>query len=285
MSDVDESFLFEDMNGALAREAREALRRRSGRPVSILVIGQTGSGKSTLINALMGCHVARVQCGAMSTTRRIVMHEGEFRGVRIRICDTAGFNAGFMRLSTSSIMNEITAHVAKVDLILICVRMDSRADDGVHRMFTDLSNIMSAEAWERTVVVLTFANFFFQQISISHLSQGEALRHEVYTYKDFIFTRVAVRREIMDGLPFCIAGTMNERTLPDVDDWLLNLWTTCLHRCGERPCDLQTHVWQASLFFAVKSAIFGFGNLAKGDDTRALGSGLGARVGTPGTGK
>ena len=142
-----------------AQEKVEALRRR-GEPVSILVIGPTGAGKSTLINALMGKAVATVGRGATSVTSEVKEYEGKYEGVKIRVYDTVGFSDSKGK-SDKNIVRDI-AKANKFDLILICLRMDSRSDDKVKTMFTVLSSLLNKEMWERTVVVLTFVNSFLQ---------------------------------------------------------------------------------------------------------------------------
>uniref|UniRef100_A0A1X7SYW7 AIG1-type G domain-containing protein n=2 Tax=Amphimedon queenslandica TaxID=400682 RepID=A0A1X7SYW7_AMPQE len=140
------------------KQIQEAILRLSQReePVNILVIGPTGVGKSTLINALLGNTVAKVGYGAGSVTSEVEVYEGEYRGIKLRVYDTAGFSDTEGK-SNVAIVREI-AEEKKFDLILICMRMDGRADKGVKDMFTSLGDMMNKEMWERSVIVLTHTN-------------------------------------------------------------------------------------------------------------------------------
>ena len=208
----------------------EALRHRS-EPVNILVMGLTDAGKSTLVNALLGDIGAEVHYGAKSVTREMNVHEGTFMGVKIREYDTVGFGDSEGR-SDRNILKEIPRNI-RFDLILICVRMDCRASDGVQKMFTTLSAVMYPEAWKRTVVVLTFANLFLQQgvPEAPNEEKKEKVIKEMEVFRNHIFK--AVNKKIFSDVPFCIAGKIHERTLPTTDDWLLDLWHICLQHCSD----------------------------------------------------
>ena len=107
------------------KEKIEALRHRN-EPVNILVIGPTGVGKSTLINALFGKDGAKVGHGARATTSEVHAYEGEYKGVKIRIYDTVGFGDTGGK-SKHNILFDI-AKCSQFDLILICSKLQDRAD-------------------------------------------------------------------------------------------------------------------------------------------------------------
>ena len=69
----------------------EVLRSKRDR-LNILVIGPAGSGKSRLVNILLGRIVARQGRGAQSVTTEMKGYDGEFMGVKIRVYDTVGFS-------------------------------------------------------------------------------------------------------------------------------------------------------------------------------------------------
>ena len=228
-----------DTFGSLPQEVKNKVEemRVKEEPINILVIGPTGSGKSTIVNALMEKAMANVDQGAESNSSETKEHEGEVMGVKIKIYDTTGFGDTKGKKG-KHIVREIAKN-NKFDLILICLRFDCRAYGDVQDMFTTLKKEISNEMWERSVIVLTFTNIFLQLGNIKHLKdegKEESIRHKISTFKEKIsgFLSSQVTEEIIGNIPFCIAGEEDERELPTTEDWLVALWESCINQCSDR---------------------------------------------------
>ena len=260
------------------QEKIEALRRRA-EPVNILVIGPTGCGKSTLINALMGKTVAKVKHGAASCQTELVLHHGNHEGIEITVYDTVGFSDTKGK-SENNIVKEI-AKENKFDLILICTRMDSRADDKVKQMFTVLCDNISQQMWGRTVIVLTFANMFLQLGNIRKLETTEAkvesMKREIEEFRRHVkqYVQGSITEETFIAIPFCVAGLEDERELiADTNDWLVDLWECCLSRSSDEARNFLKRLAEYRL--VVEISAVGGGALTGG----AVGGAIGGVVGT-----
>ena len=128
-----------ESNEYLSLEIEGKLRvlRDSGRPVSILVIGSTGVGKSELINAMFGKDVAEVGQGSISITIKVHAYEREYEGVKIKLYDTVGFRNTEGR-SDRSILLDIAKH-GQFNLILICSKLQYGVDKDMFSLYTGLS--------------------------------------------------------------------------------------------------------------------------------------------------
>uniref|UniRef100_A0A1X7TNF6 AIG1-type G domain-containing protein n=1 Tax=Amphimedon queenslandica TaxID=400682 RepID=A0A1X7TNF6_AMPQE len=209
----------------------EALYKR-GRCITILVIGRYRVGKSTLINAMFGRDVAEVGHGANSSTTEVHNYVGNFKGVTINIYDTPGF-----RDTKGRREHDILIDIAKrgqFDLILICTKLEDK--DNQYCNFPALASYFHADMWKRTVVVLTFANHFITLESVKKQPDlEEEIKKTIDSHKDHLMTSLSksISKEVLEGIPFCLAGVKDGRKLPTADDWLKELWCMCVDHSSE----------------------------------------------------
>lgn len=64
---------------------------------NVLIIGNSGVGKSTLINAVLGEEVAETGWGTKGTTRELAIKESSDKKVPFRIIDTVGFEPSLIK--------------------------------------------------------------------------------------------------------------------------------------------------------------------------------------------
>ena len=259
-------------NNALYPERIEALKQR-GEPVNILVIGPIGAGKSTLVNILLGDksnNIAIDGHGAQPVTLKLAIFDGEFMGIKIKAYDTTGFSDSNGK-SDEDIVKEIARNKG-FDLILICMRMDSRVDDKVREMFTVLVTMIGKEMWERTVVVLTFANFFLQLKSVK--DGEETIKDVVEGFKKYVHHSLSghVSEKIISEIPFCVAALRPE---DPPSDWYTDLCNNCVDRCSD-----ETRPFLNTLLVFKKMAAIGAVAVGTTTVCATVGGGIGAAVGS-----
>lgn len=122
---------------------------------NVLVIGNSGVGKSTLINAVLGEACAETNWGPEGTTRALKLYETD--GIPFRIIDTAGFEPSFFKEQQAiRAVKKWSADSAKagqedhgIDVIWFCVDGTSR------KLFSrTISDLSRATAMWRSVPIL-----------------------------------------------------------------------------------------------------------------------------------
>uniref|UniRef100_A0A1X7V3B2 AIG1-type G domain-containing protein n=1 Tax=Amphimedon queenslandica TaxID=400682 RepID=A0A1X7V3B2_AMPQE len=206
---------------------KSAKLKRRKHHVKILVMGLTGAGKSSLINSMMGSMVTVAQAGANPVQRETQYYKGEHDGIKVKIYDTPGF--GDETLPSKDILKDIFSKNAPkkgYDLILIALRMDNRFDMNID-MLSSLKRgqyMDRGKKWERTIVVLTFANAFVDQLKNNPQQYTEEqMKDEIQKQKEEFQERFQ-KHTGKNDIPFVLAGKAVERKLPTDDDWLVTLW-------------------------------------------------------------
>ena len=158
--------------------------------------------------------------------------------------------------------------------------MDSRADDKVKKMFTVLCDNLSQQMWERTVIVLTFANMFLQLGNIRQLpTEGkvESMKCEIEEFKCLVhqYVQGSITNDMFSAIPFCVAGLEDDReSIAGTNDWLVSLWECCLSRSSDEARSFLKRYAEYRL--VVEISAVGGGALTGG----AVGGVIGGVVGT-----
>ena len=207
--------------------------------LKLVVIGEAGQGKSTLINGLLGQEVANEGATFKAGTPEIKYYHLNQNGVRIEIWDTPGFGMGSVEEDEKMVETLRQTKCYPHDLALFCFRMDgTRFPTRVHidtiQKFTE---VFGKDFWKHAVFILTFANnvaqlcpsdeeledFFSRRIFELEENIKETLEKHVNMSKDELETLRAIPvGSYKQGI-----DPKNPWALPDREDWFVCFWMEC----------------------------------------------------------
>ena len=205
--------------------------------LSILLIGRSGVGKSTLVNVLFNKKICPVSHGPFTTKHDLIeRHFDTVFGVEVTIYDTRGLSDP--ECSSDKIIAETKKESQKeVDIVLICCSITERNEDefGV-KILNQLSKSFDENIWKKCILVLTKANL------CEHvwMCNGDDLVKEIYKVMHLNIGAFhehlkdnGVPDNIAINIPVCVAGSKNMK-LPTVDDWVVELFFAFSKKCSPR---------------------------------------------------
>ena len=182
----------------------------------ILVIGETGTGKSTLINNLLGKEVAPVGHTMESETLRVTPHEVAVEGVPVVVYDTPGLNdtrEGEDEKKYLDIMKSLLAR-KKIHLVIYCLKMtETRILRSLVRTFEEYHKI--DVPWEQTVITITFADKEGDPSRFSQIQQH---------LKKTLVERVGVVQSTVEKMKICPTAKVPSEALPSGRPWYVPFW-------------------------------------------------------------
>jgi predicted GTPase len=141
-------------------KAKKRFRREAERGFSVLLVGQTGVGKSHTINSLFGQTVAAVN-EFTAETKEVVPFAGEHHGVRYTIFDTPGLGEYQPngRELDRKYLSMIKEKCSQPDILWLVMRLDNRrVRSSDANGFQLVQEYFGKQVWKRALIVFTHAD-------------------------------------------------------------------------------------------------------------------------------
>ena len=202
---------------------------------TIMVVGETGTGKSCLINNLLGEELATEGHCVESQTSGVNTYKRTVNGVPVVLFDTPGLGDTDAKKDEDHIKAvEKELKKKKIQLFIYCLRMSETSMrsslihtfEQYHRIGVD---------WSQTVIALTFADsipipgkvrtmdgfdegkFFVQKLK----DWQEKLRHT-------LTEQVGLEQKVLQGIKIRPTSADRVDTLPNGEEWYVPLWLDIL---------------------------------------------------------
>lgn len=201
---------------------------------AVLVVGETGSGKSTLINNLLGEKVAPVGNSLESNTAEVVSLDGVVEGVAVRIFDTPGLS------DTSGMDEKILADIQdalqnnEINVVIFCFKMsETKLRHSLVRIFQEYHKI--GVNWQQSVIALTFADALPKpktEIKAAR-ERGEVFSMQRHFNEKFNEWDVHLRRVFrelfhVEQVKICPTTDIIDDKLPNDERWFVPFWLDVL---------------------------------------------------------
>ena len=264
----------------------------------LLFIGQNGTGKSSLINKIVGADMARVG-DTIEPTRHneLVMKypitaEGEADPL-ITYYDTQGF--GDLNYENSEIADAAREEMKTADVVLICYKLYGRVDRYVTEELKEIAQFLGNELMKHAILVFTWGDEYkIHCQSTGQFNDEVSAQEEIKRQMNIqISNKVAkirevlkkngIKNEIANNIPCCVTS-IKEDKLPCTakDNWKDEFWEKCQDRCTPESAPFMKPLNRFKRHNYKKYAMFGSlaGSTGGAGIGAAAGATLGALIGT-----
>lgn len=204
--------------------------------LDILITGKTGTGKSTLINGLLGAKVIPTKDNSLDPdTTTVSGYSYTKNGVEVRVWDSPGLQDGTKR--EEEYIAEMKCKCHSVDFVFYCIRMDeARLYHDEKHAISKLRHAFGKAFWNQTFFILTYANKIEPPKDRQHEKEAYFKeRLEEWTKKiQQILVNEGIGMNIETLRKKVIPAGFEDPHLPDRKFWLSKLWLDVLIRAEKR---------------------------------------------------
>ena len=218
------------------QRAADRLLEVGVRPIRILVTGKTGTGKSSLINGIIGDNVTEEGSSLDPTTTEVQQFKRTVRGVPMFVFDSPGLQDGTE--NEKEYLLDIERKCKKVDLVLYTMKMtDKRLHSEDVEAMKKLTNAFGEKFWENSMFVMTFANEIRNPEKPDNEDENrkafETSLHQWIKKLQTTLEKLKVSNKIAKSIPVVPAGYHKNRHLPGHRYWFSQFFKSILARMKE----------------------------------------------------
>lgn len=197
--------------------------------ITIVCVGKLGTGKSALVNGIVGRKVAKEGNSAFTETVAITLfeepiHVSEKSEVKVRIWDTPGLGDGF-NCNEEQYVKQLATCVSQSDLFLYCFDMRRRMERSDMEEMQRLTKHAGPDIWKYAVFALTFANKVVPEDEEEDTSEyfQVALKSWEDAIQRVLAEKLQLPGDIVDGVAIVPTG-YKKLSPPDRQEWFTPFW-------------------------------------------------------------